>query len=79
MSIMGNVSIELAEIGYKRVFYIESIINGLDLTTENRVRILQELYKKYGVTANTALMITSGARTHKCSKMLREEEDVSDY
>ena len=75
MSVMSSVHLELEELGYDKLFEIETMINKMELTVKNQDRLLSKLYKQYMITTNTGLMIISGARDHKCSKAVRHLDD----
>ena len=75
MSKMSDISIDLEELGYDKLFEIEEMINKMELTVKNQDRLLSKLYKQYMITTNTGLMIISGARDHKCSKAMRHLDD----
>ena len=68
MSRMSDVYINLEELGYDKLFEIETMINKMEMTAKNQDRLLSKLYKTYGITTNTGLMIIGGAKDHKCSK-----------
>ena len=75
MSKMSDVYIDLEEIGYDKLFEIETIINKMELTAKNQDRLLSKLYKQYKITTNAGLMIIAGAKDHKCSKAVRHLDD----
>lgn len=75
MSRMGDIYLEITELGYEKVKEIETKCRN----TTSAVRaeeLIEMLQKEYGLTSNAAMTLMLGATAYKHSRMLlREEQD----
>ena len=74
MSKMSEIHAELTELGYDKIFEIETIINKLDLNIVTQDNIIKNLYSTYMISANAAMMIVGGAKNHSSSKAVKDRE-----
>lgn len=75
MSKMGRVMLDLDELGYDRCLEIELKCLKLREDIEDEWQVNRIIQVCYNLHEHTTIMITGGAKEHKCSQMLRDNDD----